>query len=82
MEAAFTDLLAGASSVDAAELLVAELRERRKRLDQLIRLVQEQVSRDLQALEVPRPKRLRPAPRCRPVVRPAQMLANRSGNSL
>lgn len=65
MKAAFEDTLVGASSTDAAELLVAELRNRRKRLEQLIRLVQEQVGRDLQNTEIRRAKRPRPGHRCR-----------------
>ncbi|HXB74224.1 MAG TPA: hypothetical protein VNY05_38660 [Candidatus Acidoferrales bacterium] len=67
------DALAGASPTDAAELLVAEIRECRQRLQQLIRLVSEELSqevseeagRDLPAMDAPRAQRPLPRHRCR-----------------
>ena len=65
MKAGVQDGVAGVSPIDAAELLVAELRAGRKRLEQLIRLVNEQAGRDLRALEIPRALRPLPRYKCR-----------------
>ena len=65
MKAAVKDGTAAVSPIEAAELLVAELRTRRKRLEQLIRLVTEQAGRELRADPEPRQtaRASRPVPR-------------------
>jgi hypothetical protein len=47
----FHDELAGTSSCDAAELLMAVLRERRERLQKMIRMVKEQAGRNPRAMD-------------------------------
>jgi hypothetical protein len=67
------DAPAGTSSTDAAELLVAEIRGCRQRLQQLIRLVSEELSQEVseeagrapQSMDAPRAQRPLPRHRCR-----------------
>ena len=69
MKGAVKDGTAALSPIEAAELLVAELRGRRKQVEQLIRLVKEQADLDLQAdlkaTETPRASRPLPRYKCR-----------------
>jgi hypothetical protein len=54
MKAAPGEILPDTSSTDAAELLVAELRAGRKRLQNLIRLVSEEAGREFGTMRVTR----------------------------
>jgi hypothetical protein len=58
MKAVSKDVVSGNSPTDAVELLVAELRARSKRLQQLLRLVNQQAERDLRVMGIRRARPL------------------------